>query len=481
MRETHDLSISGEAIIGLASRVVTMGFGFAGFVLFARELGAEGLGGYLLVVAGARLVSKIANGVGSAIKKRASEANADEGELFGLGIVVQAGLITVTTIVLGLTAQRIQWYIEAPRLVVSVVGIVATLGGFYIAQQFYQGLGYPGYASWIDTARSVLTTLTQIVLLFTTDMGSFALVVGLCVANGVTAVVAVGLARTWPTVPTVETVVSVWQFGRWSIPDALISDVYSRLDVLIIGSIVGNSAVAFYGTGLRLVQPAAFVAGSIGAPLMIRTSGRHSREMDVLTDLRNGVSYSSIIAIPIFFGSLVIPDAVVRTTFGTGFGAAAPALTSLALFQVVQTFGSSFTSVWMGSDRVDLEFKIALVVVVVNLPLATVAAYQFGLVGVIGATILAETIRIVLYEAAAHRTFGTVVFPRTVLEQVGSAAIMAVVVRLLAEQVAVTGWVPLLILVGTGGIVYVCVLFVVSSTFRETVTAVASEQFGSLG
>jgi O-antigen/teichoic acid export membrane protein len=60
MRETQNLSISGEALLGVSSQAVSMGFGFVAYVLFARELGATGLGEYLVVLAGARLVSKIA-------------------------------------------------------------------------------------------------------------------------------------------------------------------------------------------------------------------------------------------------------------------------------------------------------------------------------------------------------------------------------------------------------------------------------------
>jgi O-antigen/teichoic acid export membrane protein len=480
MRETHDLSISGEVLIGLSSKVLTMGFGFAAFVLFARQLGPASLGGYLLVVAGARLVSKIARGTGTAIKKRASEANTDPRELFGLGILVQIGLVAATTAVLSLTAQRIQWYIEAPNLVISVVGIVGTLGGFYISQQFYQGLGYPGYSSWIDTIRSIVTTIAQVGLLLTTDLGSFALVIGLCMANGFSALIAVGLGRTWPAIPSRETIANVWRFGRWSVPDALVSDVYSRLDVLIIGAVVGNAAVAFYGTGLRLVQPAAFVAGSIGVPLMVRASGRHSRDMDVIHDLTNAVSYTSIIAIPIFFGSLAMPTAIVRTVFGEGFGAAAPAVVGLAAFQVVQTFGTPFTSVWEGIDRIDVEFKIALVVITFNIPLAIIAAYPYGLVGVIAATIAAELLRIVLYEALAYRIFDDIIFPRPVVEQIISGAVMFGVVTILADQVAVTGWLPLLALVSVGGVVYFGALFAVSRGFRHTTKSVIDEHFPTI-
>lgn len=475
MRETQKMSISGEALVGLSSQMVSTGFGFVAFVLFARELGATGLGEYLIVLAGGRLVSKIAKGTGSAVKKRASEVDANGRELFGLGIVVQIGLVVATAIALTLTAKQIQWYVETPRLVVSVVGIVATLGAFYISQQFYQGLGYPGYSSWIDTARSIVTTLVQVGLLFTTDMGSFALVVGLCVANGVSALIAAGLAQTWPAVPTKETVRSVWRFSRWSVPDALISDVYSRLDVLIIASIVGNTAVAFYGTGLRMVQPAAFVAGSIGLPLMIRTSGRHSRGLEAMDDLRNAVSYASILAIPIFFGSLAMPTTLVSVVFGAEFGPAGPALVGLALFQIIQTFGSSFNSVWEGTDRINVEFKIALMVIIINIPLAVAAAYPYGLLGVIGATIIAELIRVILYEVVTARTFGSVIFPRPVFEQIASGAVMFTVVSLLADHVDATGWLPMLALVGIGGVVYIGVLSLISDGFRRTVRAVATE------
>ena len=128
MRETHDLSISGEALVGLSSQVVKMGFGFAGFILFARVLGPVGLGGYLVVLAAGRLVSQVADGVADGIQKRVSEANANERELLGTGIIFHVGLIAATAILLVLTEGYLQQYINAPRISLSILSIVATMG-----------------------------------------------------------------------------------------------------------------------------------------------------------------------------------------------------------------------------------------------------------------------------------------------------------------------------------------------------------------
>lgn len=472
------MSISGEALVGLSSQVVKMGFGFAGFILFARVLGPVGLGGYLVVLAAGRLVSQVADGVADGIQKRVSEANANERELLGTGIIFHVGLIAATAILLVLTEGYLQQYINAPRISLSILSIVATMGAFSIAQQFYQGLGYPGYASWIDTFRSVVTTLSQVVLVLSTDLGSFALVLGICIANGASALVAVGLARTWPAVPRWEIVDSVWQFARWSVPKSVVADGYNRFDVLIIGAWVGNSAAAFYGAGLRLVQPAAFVASSIGLPLLVRTSGRHSRGMDVTNDLKNALSYTTILSIPMFFGALAMPTALVSTVFGTDFSAAGPALIALALYQVVQTFSSPFTSIFEGTDQIDILFKIILVTFVVDILLVLALVGPYGTLGVIGATILADTFRVVVYEILTYRWLGRVVFPRLIILQIFSAVLMGGGVKLVADQINITGWLPLLAVVSLGCVLYAGTLIVLSNDLRKTVTAIASEHFG---
>ena len=52
---------------------------------------------------------------------------------------------------------------------------------------------------------------------------------------------------------------------------------------------------------------------------------------------------------------------------------------------------------------------------------------------------------------------------------------MFTVVSLLADHVDATGWLPMLALVGIGGVVYIGVLSLISDGFRRTVRAVATE------
>lgn len=468
MRETHTLSIGREALISLSSNVVKMGFGFVGFVLFARVLEPAAFGSYLFVVAGGEMLSNVSAGTGTAIKKRASEVGSNPKELLGIGLFVQAALVVLLASVLFPIEQWLARFVDAPRLAVSVLAIVTTFGLYRVAVPFFEGAGYPGYASWIDTGRSVLTLGTQVVLLLYTDLGSFALVLGLVSGTGVAALSALIICRTVPSLPSRETISDLWEFARWSIPDALVSDVYGKTDTLVIAVIIGSAAVSYYQVPLRLVQPAAFVAGSIAGPLMVRTSGRHSRGMEVLQDLRNAVSYTSIIAIPILFGSMAIPVALLRTAFGAEYAGIGAVLVGLALFQVVQAFGNPMSSTLRGADRVEVEFRASVVGIIINAVFAVLLGLTFGVIGVVVSAILAELATIVIYQYTLREEFGEYVLPRPILGQMASGTVMFAAVSFVAQEVAIVGWLSLMLVVGFGAAVYFTTLTVISRHFRNT-------------
>lgn len=469
MKETHDLSIGREAIIGLSSKVVTMGLGFVGFLLFARVLEPAEFGGYLFVLAGGQIASNLSRGAGTAIKKRVSEVNSKPRELLGLGLLVQICYVVLLATGLIITDEWLRQFLEAPRLTISVVAIVLTLGLYTLSRQFYEGLGYPGYSSWIDTAHSVITLGAQVTLLLYTGLGSFALVLGIVFGYSVGSLIALFASRTWPTIPQPETVRNTWEFARWSIPDAFVSDIYGKIDTVILAVIIGFSAVSFYQVPLRLVQPAAFVSGSIATPLMVRTSGRHSRGLAVLEDLKNGMSYTPIIAIPILFGAMAIPKELLRTVFGPNYSGAGLVLIGLAMFQVVQAFSNPLTSVLEGIEEIQIEYRASLTGVLVSIPLALLLGWTYGVVGIVVSTIIAEMVLVVIYQLAIREKFGEFVFPRPIFEQIFSGTVMFVTVHLVEKEFPITGWPRLLIVVGFGAIVYFGVLLAVSSHFRNTV------------
>ncbi|WP_256393967.1 lipopolysaccharide biosynthesis protein [Natronoarchaeum rubrum] len=470
--DTHELDLGREAMVGFASNAAMMAFGFAGVVLFARVLGPAGLGAYYLVLAGGRTLSQLSNGVGAAVKKRASEADTDPRAFLGVGLLAHLAVSVAVAVLAVLFGPLIERVVDVPRLAVSVSAIVFSLGLFQICNELYAGIGKPGYASWADTVRSMLTLLLQVAFILL-DWGPFGLVVAFAAASFISGVGVWVASGVVPRLPSRETVESTATYARWSVPDNIVSDLYGRADIIIVGIFAGNTAVGFYETAVRLVQPGAFFATSISGPLTVKVSGLSSRNHKIIPDLKNAMSYAGLLAVPIFFGATAMSTEIMQTVFGSEFTGAGSALIGLAVFQILNGYAKPFESVISGSDRIRLQFGVSVVVVVVHLPLAIALGSIYGLEGVIASTVFAEVLRLSAYQLLTRRLFKEFVAPRPVAAQLVSGALMGILVFVVVETiVAIRGWPSLLLLVAVGATVYFTALGMISSHFRVTLNNV---------
>ncbi|PSP54483.1 polysaccharide biosynthesis protein [Halobacteriales archaeon QS_1_67_19] len=472
--DTANLSLGREAALAVVAKFVLAATGFVGILIFARVLDADGLGKYYFLLAFAKLGVQVTGGIGNAVKKRVSEVGVEPAEFFGVGLL---GHVVFTGLVLGITVVSypyVQDRVGPFAFALGVVAIVGSLGLFSMANRLYAGIGYPGASFWTDTVRSVVTLAAQVAFLLI-GYRVLGMMVGLVVANLVTALGVIVLAKVRPRFPDRDTTARVWEFARWSVPNSLLQNLYMRLDVLILGFVVGHGAVGLYEPALRLTVPAAFIAASIGDSLTVKASGLSSLDRDVASDLRNALSYTCLFAIPIFFGALAIPRQLMGIAFGPEYRPGWTALIGLAVFQLFNTYRLPFDQVVSGMDRPDLRFRVSLLTLTFNLPLAAVLGLEFGLVGVVAATVIAEAVRVGAYLLLAYRIFEDVMLPRPLFEQIVSGAVMFGVVSGLAETIPITDWMALLPVIGAGAVTYFGVLIVVSPHFRLTLRNVLDD------
>jgi O-antigen/teichoic acid export membrane protein len=473
-KDTTELSLGRETFVALVSKFFLAAVGFAGVVIFARVLGVDGIGKYYFLLAIAKLVVQVPGGFATAIKKRVSEVDTDPREYYGFGVLVVAAFTSLVLVGMVAAYPFLESQIGPFVFVYGLVGIVGSLGFFSLTNRLYAGIGNPGASFWADTVRSVFTLAFQLALLLI-GMRVLGLMYGLIAATILTGVGVAVLARVRPSLPTRESASSVWRFARWSVPNSLTQNLYMRLDVLILGIIVGQGAVGLYEPAMRLTVPAGFIALSISDSLTVKASGLSSIDESVVEDLENSLSYTSLFAIPIFFGALAMPEALMVVVFGGEYRAGATALVLLAAFQLFNTYRMPFDNVVDGMNRPDIRFRVSLFTLAINVPLAIALGLEYGLVGVVVATIVAEAARTITYLGVAYRLFDRVMLPRTLLEQFVAGAVMFGVVTAAADAVLVPDVVTLVAVVAAGAITYFAVLTALSSHFRLTIRSVLAD------
>lgn len=374
---TGDMSLGREVSLGFVAKVIQAALGFAGAILFARILGPSGFGGFYIVLSVVQIADRPVRGWARGTKKRFAEAGADRRRLYGAQMLVagfvillgSAAAILASPILIDRTGLQ-----SAPLMFVVLFASTIT---FLSAQQLLYGVGKISLTTWNDTLRSMLTFPLQLALVLV-GWGAAGMAFGLSGATLASVPVALYYLRTLPAWPTRETFWSVASYAQYSIPATVIGKAYDRFDVVLLTVLLTPAAVGNYEAALKLTVPALFIANVASQGLVVKSSNLDSRDLDVSDDVSNTVAFSSLFAIPIFFGALAIPTKLIVTPYGSQYGEAPVLLAGLAMYQLLRTQTKPLRSACDGIDRPDLNMKISTATLALNIVLGVALVVEIG-------------------------------------------------------------------------------------------------------
>ncbi|PSQ45511.1 polysaccharide biosynthesis protein [Halobacteriales archaeon SW_7_68_16] len=472
MGDAGDIDIGWETVKGLVAKFIMAGTGFAGVVVFTRTVGKGDFGGVYLLLSLVMIAIDPIRGFGQAVRKRWSETDAREREILGAALLASGGATLIVAIVVRLARGPLADYTGLPGSWLLFVALFASLGVFVPFQQAIGAMGHPSKQTWNDALRSLVTLPAQVGLILA-GLGALGIGYGLALATAIAGGVGAIIVRRRPALPGREAVRSLYEYGRYSSLNALIGKAYGSLDVLLLGFLLGTTPVANYETALRLTIPATFVPAVVSTALMPKVSNVIDRGGQFAEDVTNSLAYASILAVPIFFGSLALPRQLTVTAFGPEYAEAGPYLVGLALYQVVSSQVSIHFQTLSGMDLPEVGLRFNGVTLAFNVGVGVALAVTYGPLGVVVATVLAETLRCgLMARAVASRVDGVRVLPRPLWMQIVAGIVMYAAVSIAADAVVIASWFDLGIVVGIGAAVYGAVLIVVSPQTRLTVRSV---------
>lgn len=470
-----DTDFGVQVGIGFVGRAVTMLVAFLGAVLLARVLGPEGYGGFYILMAVVSVLDNPVTGWANACRKRLTEEGFPASEAIGstlLGIVVAAVGVTVgawlaAPWIAELTGEPRGWLLLS-ALFVGMVAYLTTLEVLKASANF-------GLSQWMMAGRDVVRVLAQAALVLV-GFGVVGMVGGMVVANLVLAPLVLYLLGIQPELPSRETLEDVWMFAKSSIPNGFVSTAQNRMDTLLLAFLATPGVVGNYEVALRVTTPAMFVAGVASSGLMGRVSNRRSKGDRVERDIRNNLSYVSVVAVPLFVGALLVGTPVVVTLFSGQYADAGAFIAGLALFHLFRSQTAVLSATIDGFDRPDLNLRISTAVFALNVLLGVGLYFLIGPLGVVIATVISEA---TAYAATAYAVRSLVpslsLLPRPLLDQGASAVTMGVAVIVARQLLSLNWWGNVVAIVGIGGVVYFGTLVAISEPFRETVHAISRD------
>lgn len=471
-RDSGEMDLGIEVTKGMLAKFALGAIGFLGTVLFARILGPTSFGGFYLLLSIVRMVDRPVNGFGNAVKKRFSEVSFDRREAAGGQVLFTVGVMALSGVGALVLREQLASYTGVENAAFLFVVLFFSLTFFYPYQQMLAATGRIGVQMWNDALRSLLTFLFQLGLLLS-GLGAAGMAYGLSAATLAVMPVTHYFLRIVPAMPSRESLSSIWDYGKFSIVDSFIGRAYDRFDVFLIGFVLTPAVVGYYEVALKLTIPATFIMAAASSGIMVKVSNLHSRDEEFTGEIANALSYSSFIAIPIFFGALALPHALVETAYGQEYSRAAFLLVGLAAYRVIQTQTRIFGRTIAGIDRPDVTTLINGVTLVFNVALGYALVFRYDAVGVVAATVVAEALRYGLSVYFVRtRLPSAPTLTRFTLQQLVAGVVMYAAVAGLNTQFAASSWTTLGLVVGTGGVVYFVVLSAVSEQFRGIVSSV---------
>lgn len=476
--EAGDMDLRLETLKSFSGKIIQAVLGFAGTVVFARVLGPASFGGFYFLLSIVMISDRPLRGLAQAVRKRYSETGAARDEIVGAVLLANLAFFAVAGVAVWAARRPLvkATGLESAPLVFMV--LLVCLAFFVPFQQMLGARGWVSKQTWNDTLRSVLTLGLQLGFV-AAGFGAAGMGYGLAGASIAVVPVAVYFLRDIPAVPSRETVRSLWEYARFSTPASFVGKAYDRFDILLIGAVLAPATVGYYEVAFKLTMPAMFLPQVVTSGLMPKVSNKNSRGDPVEEDVSNTAAYVSLFSIPLFFGGLALAERIVVTAYGPAYRTAAPLLVGLALYQLVRSQTVVYRQTLAGLDRPDLNLKFDATTLALNVVLGVSLVYVFGAVGIVGATVVAETLRCLLsaYGVAAL-TEGVEYLPRPLLDQFAAGAGMFVVVFGLARVVPLGSFLAVVGVVGTGAVVYGVLLLTISPGFRLTVGGVVEDLVG---
>lgn len=459
------MNLGRETAFATAARFSMALLGFAGTVAFARLLGQTSFGGYYFLFAVAKLLNRPVIGGAIAGKKRISESGSKPDEIIGsVGLFLLVWCV-LSALVLFPFSRALSEFFNVGHAGLLLIALLVSESTFEAADWLVQGRGKIAVTTWVDFFRSLLTFPGQLILVLL-GYGVLGMVFGLTIASLLTAIPLFYILSTKPALPTAQTVRSLWQFSRYSIPATFIGEFSARIDVLLLGVILGPAAVANYEVAAKLTVAAVFLSETSSNGLMTRLSLISSQSGEVSQHITNTLKFSALFAIPVLLGGALIARPLMVTIFGNEYASAATLLVPMATFRLIESQNLILKRTMEGIDNPRTVIFADVIGAVTNLVLGIVLIFSIGTVGVILSTIVGEIIRYILLVRAVRERTNASLFNSQQLYQVISGLTMLFTLLIITRFVNI--WKPseLFAIIIAGAVIYATSLLLMSSELR---------------
>lgn len=363
---------------------------------FARILGAEILGIYFVYMATFNLINMFMDaGLSAGTIKRISEGE-DEEEFFTASLLMHTLTLAIAIILLYLLRGRIDDYVGAHIwyfLALSLILIRYT----QLIRSTLAGKKKVGLSYAINFVEQLVKIIFQFILI-AWGYQIYGLVGGLCIALFVNIPLGLRFIDLKLKRPKIHHLRSIFAYSKYAFPVTFNEYLYQSMDILVIGLLLPKFYSGIYGASWSFSSVAVLGTVAISSTLFPYISGWSANGQ--IDSIRNAfseaVTYSLMLAIPIFAGVLIFSEGLLRYAYGETFSIGWLTLIVLTGARMIEAVQIIMRGTLAGMDRPDLVLKITCVTIPLNLIGNFILVYNLGMVGAAIATLVTVAVSLKL-------------------------------------------------------------------------------------
>lgn len=376
-----------QSLTTLCTTILLTIIGFVSTMYFAHTVGESVLGAYFLFLAYFNTLDLIFDGgLGGAAVKRISEGRQKD-EYFTAVFVLRIFLVGVSIILL-LFSRAILENIERSG-VYAWLFLALIIGIFWnsVSNGNY-GSGKVGLNQTCGFINSVSCIVFQVIAVYL-GFGANGLTGGFVFGMIVATVVGFHFLEVRLKRFNAGHLKSIFSYSFWVFLASSGSLVFSYADTIIIGVFLETADVGIYRVAFQFTTAATFTTIAMRTVLFPKVSNWNANgELKMAENaFAKGITYSLLLAVPVFVGGIILGDKMLYFFYGEGFARGTQTFYVLLAVQLVNVFMFLQTTYLTALNRPKESFKVTAVAASVNILLDLILIPILGILGAAVATL----------------------------------------------------------------------------------------------
>jgi O-antigen/teichoic acid export membrane protein len=247
-------------------------------------------------------------------------------------------------------------------------------------------------------------------------------------------------------------------FGLNLMAGNIFNFINSRIDQILVGSILGTQALGYYSMAFNLVlQPISKInpiLTSIAFPVLTRFKSQPERLKSGYLNMLNLVA---TINAPLLFGVSAVAPLLIPLLIGDQWIPAIPIIQVLAIYAFIRSLGNAGGSLILACGRAELSLQWNMMLTLFIPITIFVSAHFFGLIGVATGLVLLQVILFfVWYFRIVKLLIGPCIIPyiNSILIATATSIAMFLTIKLIPSNILVSELSNLILLISCGVVFY---------------------------